>query len=147
MKNAIIFDLDGTLANIDRRRLILNQKPKNWDLFFEDMINDEPNRPIVELYNALSLTKKYSMLIVSGRPEKYINETQFWLYKNNIEFDKLYMRADKDRRDDSLIKQDILNSILSNGFKIILSVDDRSSVVAMWRKNGITCLQCADGNF
>ncbi|EPB7320875.1 phosphatase domain-containing protein [Yersinia enterocolitica] len=147
MKNAIIFDLDGTLANIDRRRLLLNQKPKNWDLFFEDMINDEPNRPIIELYNALNSTKKYSMLIVSGRPERYINETQRWLYKNNIEFDKLYMRADKDRRDDSLVKQDILNSILSNGFKIILSVDDRSSVVAMWRKNGITCLQCADGNF
>ncbi len=147
MKNAVIFDLDGTLALIDERRKVLNNKPKNWEAFFDNMINDEPNIPIVEVYNALAATHKFSMLIVSGRPEKYFEESKRWLYNNNIIFDALYMRKNNDRRDDSLVKKDILDEILSSGFNVILSVDDRTSVVNMWRKNGIVCLQCADGDF
>lgn len=147
MKDAIIFDLDGTLAIIDERRKALNSKPKNWEAFFKGMINDEPNTPIIEIYNALAMTHKFSMLIVSGRPDKYIEESKSWLYKNNIKFDAIYMRKTNDRRNDSLVKKDILDEILSNGFNVVLSVDDRTSVVNMWRQNGIVCLQCADGDF
>lgn len=33
------------------------------------------------------------------------------------------------------------------GGKIVMAIDDRDSVVKMWRENGITCLQCAYGDF
>ena len=57
------------------------------------------------------------------------------------------MRADNDQRPDSEVKQDILNSLKAQGKKILFTVDDRQSVVDMWRANGITCLQCQKGDY
>jgi len=33
--NVYVFDLDGTLANIDHRLHFIKTKPKNWPAFFE----------------------------------------------------------------------------------------------------------------
>ncbi len=41
-----------------------------------------------------------------------------------------------------MVKAQILDGIIDDGFEIILVVDDRQSVVAMWRERGLTCLQC-----
>jgi hypothetical protein len=43
----------------------------------------------------------------------------------------------------------MLNEILKTVDKsnILYAVDDRQRVVDMWRSNGITCLQVAEGNF
>lgn len=147
MNSAIIFDLDGTLANIDKRRAYLNNNPGDWDGFFKDLVFDEPNEPIVMLYKLLSESGRQLMIIASGRPDRYKIETIKWLNTHGIIFDDIYMRRDGDRRPDSKVKEEILNEIISKEIKIILSVDDRDSVVKMWRRRGITCLQCAEGNF
>ncbi|WP_226051288.1 HAD family acid phosphatase [Dickeya chrysanthemi] len=147
MKKAIIFDLDGTLANIDRRRNYLNNNPGDWDGFFKDLAFDEPNEPIIMLYKLLSQNGNQLMIIVSGRPDRYKKDTISWLKKHSIIYDKIYMRRDGDKRPDYQVKEDILDEIMSKGMEVILSIDDRDSVVKMWRNRGITCLQCADGNF
>lgn len=147
MAKAIIFDLDGTLANIDSRRAVLNDNPKDWDGFFKNIHSDIPNAPIVMLYKTLAKDNHHKMIIVSGRPDKYQEDSIKWLNENNIVYDYLYMRKNGDRRPDYLIKEEVLEKIISQGFEVILSVDDRDSVVQMWRKHGITCLQCADGDF
>ncbi len=63
----------------------------------------------------------------------------------------LHMREDGDFRKDSIIKEEILNKYLKdNNLKvddIAFVVDDRKKVVDMWRRRGITCLQCAEGHF
>ena len=38
MKQAIIFDIDGTLADHKNRLKYIEQKPKKWDLFFRETI-------------------------------------------------------------------------------------------------------------
>ena len=50
------------------------------------------------------------------------------------------MRKAKDNRQDSMVKQDILDALKAEGKDIIFAVDDRQQVVDMWRGNGITCL-------
>lgn len=147
MKRAIIFDLDGTLANIDKRRAYLNENPKDWDGFFTGITDDLPNNSIVMLYKILESRNEHTMIIVSGRPDKYKLESVDWLERHGINYDYLYMRKSGDRKPDYLIKEEVLDEIVSNGFEVVLSVDDRNSVVQMWRKRGITCLQCADGDF
>jgi|TARA_R110000823_G_scaffold205986_1_gene336775 hypothetical protein len=60
------------------------------------------------------------------------------------------MRPNKQRSvPDYEIKQGMLDGILNHVSKenILYAVDDRQQVVDMWRSNGITCLQCAVGNF
>ena len=50
-KNTIIFDLDGTIANIDGRRSISTKEngKMDWDKFFDpNNINlDKPNLPVI----------------------------------------------------------------------------------------------------
>ena len=57
------------------------------------------------------------------------------------------MRGDKDSRPDSEVKQDILKQLKDEGKEILFVVDDRQSVVDMWRTSGITCLQCKKGDY
>ncbi|WP_325050350.1 phosphatase domain-containing protein [Hyphobacterium indicum] len=140
----IIFDIDGTLANIDHRREVLAKQPINWELFFSRMIDDKPNTEIVELYKLIHGTKLFNSIIATGRPERYRPVTEKWLASNEIEFDHLMMRPDGDYRPDYKIKAEMLAKLLRKGSDIAFVVDDRKSVVDMWRSNNILCLQCAD---
>jgi len=58
----------------------------------------------------------------------------------------MFMRKDKDYRQDYMVKQDILDKHIDKS-KVWVVLDDRDQVVQMWRRNGLTCLQVADGNF
>ena len=87
------------------------------------------------------------MIIVSGRNEDFRAVTEQWLFWNDIPFDRLLMRKSNDHRADYLIKQDICDQLLAEGLSIAFAVDDRQQVVEMWRRNGITCLQCDVGDF
>ncbi|HBQ36070.1 MAG TPA: hypothetical protein DD729_04415 [Rhodobacteraceae bacterium] len=62
-------------------------------------------------------------------------------------FSRIYMRADKDPRRDDIVKQEMPDRLLATGKQIAFDVDDCQQVVDMWRRNGITCLQCDAGNF
>lgn len=144
MKRIVLFDIDGTLADIKQRRSILEENPHNWAQFFQLMGDDSPNQNIVELYSLIQSSQQYECIIVSGRPEQYRQLTEKWLTWNGIEFERLFMRQQDDNRADHIIKEEILDRLLSEGKEIAFVVDDRKSVVDMWRRRGLTCLQCAD---
>lgn len=57
------------------------------------------------------------------------------------------MRSDGDMRPDVSVKRELLRAIEREGFSPWLTIDDRSSVVSMWREEGLTCLQVAEGDF
>ena len=64
------------------------------------------------------------------------------------EFDKMQMR--KYDQSEKFISDETLkeNWLFDIGKKNIMCVfDDRDKVVNMWRKNGLTCLQVANGDF
>lgn len=143
---AVIFDIDGTLANLDHR---LHHLP-NWDKFFAEMHNDTPIPEIKWLANQLaamsdmsSPENDYCVLIVSARPDNYRDVTENWLLKHGIDYHRLYMRKAGDFRKDSIVKKEILQQITEDGFEPFLVIDDRAQVVAMWREYGLMTLQCA----
>lgn len=145
--DCVLFDIDGTLALIDHRRPFLQGAKPDWRTFNRLMGEDLPNLPIVELYKALWECGKYELILVSGRGEEHRKITEIWLTWNEIPYGRLLMRRENDFRPDVEIKQEILDLLRSEGKEISFVVDDRNSVVDMWRKNGVTCLQCAEGNF
>ncbi len=51
------------------------------------------------------------------------------------------MRPEKDYRPDYIIKEEILMQLKDEGFWPDLVIDDRQTVVDMWRRNGIICLK------
>ena len=49
----VIFDIDGTLADISERIHHIKRKPKNWNAFNEGMAQDKAIRSMVRLCNIL----------------------------------------------------------------------------------------------
>lgn len=146
MQKAVIFDIDGTIANNDERQKILKDNVHNWQNFFNEMGNDTVNKAISEIYDIIKKTKKYKMLIVTGRPETYRKITEQWLIWNRIEYDNLYMRSENDCRSDVDVKREILQKIREQ-YDVSFVFDDRTSVVKMWREEGLVCFQCFDHNY
>lgn len=152
MKN-VIFDLDGTLALIDKRRSIsLSMNGKiDWDIFFDpkNIDLDKPNQPVIDTLK-LFKDKGFRIVILSGRLKTTKDATKDWLNKFGVPFDVLKMRPDnkKDKfTPDDKLKQDWLDKLFPNKSDVFCVFDDRQKVVDMWRKNGLTCFQVADGNF
>ena len=152
MNKIVIFDLDGTLADITARRNLSTKDngKMDWDVFFDrDNIKlDVPNQKVVDMARMINMTDRYQIFILSGRSKSTYRTTQQWLIQNDIPFDDLIMRpTDKHHHymKDSDLKQMWLDDIGVNNVAMVF--DDRQQVVDMWRKNGLTCFQVADGDF
>ena len=151
MKKTVIFDLDGTLALIDKRRE-LARKP-NGKIDFKILHNpyninlDEPNPPVVRIAQMFA-EQGFKIVIFSGRSDKTATATLSWLSRNKVPFKKLVMRPHKTMGfvPDEILKKDMLDKHLDIN-NIFMVVDDRQKVVDMWRSLGLTCLQVAEGNF
>lgn len=139
-KPAVIFDIDGTLSDPTHRRHHVQGGKKDWEKFFAELDGDAPVEPVFKLFHALQKAGYY-MLIVSGRREQYRFETVNWLRKHGLTVFKLYMRKNDDLRQDDMIKSDILDEIVAEGYSPFLVIDDRQRVVDMWRSRGLVCLQ------
>lgn len=145
----IIFDIDGTLANIQHRRHWVQSKPKNWTAFIKASKFDTPNSDIVWMLTTF-FNVGCRILISTGRNELDRDITTTWLddvagIKNMYE--KIYMRALNDYRQDSIIKSEILDQMYNDGYNPTMAIDDRNQVVDMFRSRGLRCLQVAQGDF
>jgi len=146
-KPLYIFDLDGTLAKIDHRRHLVENGNNKWDEFYKQCVNDAPNKKVIHLFNKLSSSG--NVYIFSGRSDAVEKETRAWLEENMFYiFDKLIMRKEGDfTPDDQLKKQWYMDMSQEDKDRLVFIVDDRNKVVRMWRSLGLTCLQCAEGEF
>ena len=147
-KNIIIVDIDGTLATIGDRIKYLRQRPKNWDKFYEFCYDDEPITEILDLVNTLQYA--YKVLYVTGRRESVRQKTLMWFNdKTNLDVKSknLLMRNNNDYRDDFIIKPELIKNRGIHFSQIAFVLEDRNTVVKMWREMGVRCLQVAEGNF
>jgi len=132
--NVIIFDLDGTLSDSSHRIHFLKEKPKNWPAFFDAGAKDPPHDYVVKLCNALQGV--YRVIICTGRPDSHRVMTELWLKQNGVVYLHLRMRKTGDYRPDDILKKEMLDDI-RKFWNPIFAVDDRPSVVAMYRSNGV----------
>lgn len=147
--NAVIVDLDGTLAEFDHAQVshwVLGAE-KHWGPFFEYMKDAPVIENVLRLVNILK-QQGQCILICSGRPESHKQHSIDWMIKHNVPFDGVYLRPDHaDSMPDEEVKKALLAKIHADGFQPWLVLDDRDAVVEGWRNLGMTCLQCAPGNF
>lgn len=160
-KPAVICDLDGTLCDLTHRLHYVkneNKKLNRWDLFEKEVGKDGIFDWCKKLVNQMG--SNYPIIFCSGRNENAKKDTKDWLLKHGFEFtygkdnsergkhyQHLFMRNRNDFRQDYIIKEIILEFEIKTRYTILFSIDDRKQVVDMWRKHGIVCLQCAEGNF
>lgn len=146
----VIFDLDGTLALIEKRRKLADKGngKMNWKVFFapENIQLDEPNIPVIKTFQAMKLAG-FRVGIFSGRDAISKTETEIWLKKWDVDYDFLRMRPQRDYTPDDVLKKQWLDEFLTEGHEVMCVFDDRDKVVKMWRENGIPCFQVAEGKF
>ena len=140
----VIFDIDGTLADVSERIHHVMKKPKNWQAFFAGMAQDEALHSMVRLCNIL-YASGLRMVLCSGRSEEHRGETVAWLARRGVKYHELLLRRGGDRRSDVVVKREMLANV--DKASILFVVEDRSRVVEMWRSEGLVCLQCAPGEF
>jgi len=172
-KKTVIFDLDGTLAIIEKRRIKAGsptgdkptQSKMDWDVFFDaDNIKlDEPNIPVIKMAQTFH-QDGYKIVIFSGRNDRSYEATIDWLVWWDVPFDLLVMRPDKFKdkswpiadgnpatpemrfMPDEILKKKMLDIFVDKD-DVLMTVDDRQKVVDMWRAEGLTCFQVAPGDF
>lgn len=137
--NSVIFDIDGTLADLSHRLHFVTGGKKDWPGFFAQMHLDQPHEAVIELSQCCR--SKWYLVLVSGRPESHREVTETWLRSHNVSFDALYMRKTGDFRADVVIKRELLAQLRADSYHPRLVIDDRPQVVKMWREEGLVCLQ------
>ena len=137
----VIFDIDGTLCNIDH---LLPLWETDRERFFARLGEAKAIEPVKTLFN---VTYEYFGVLYTSRPEKTRTTTAIWCQENGIYYDELLMRADDDDRDDVESKVDMLQKAGLTPEKVLFIVEDRTKVVVKLRELGYTVLQCADGNY
>lgn len=146
----VIFDLDGTLALIEKRRQLATKDngKLDWNIFFlpANIGLDEPNVPVIKTFQAMK-DAGFNVGIFSGRDSISRKETESWLAENGIRPDFLYMRPQGSFMKDDILKKKWLDQLLADGKNVMCAFDDRDKVVKMWRDNGISCFQVNYGDF
>lgn len=138
--DAIIFDMDGTLADVSGIRHYLRQPKgkKDFDSFHAESINCPANyEPWLSAVfcGALGIP----ILIVTARQTKWRYHTILWLAEQRVPYSELYMRTDGDFRPDYEIKRDLLDEIRRDGYNPIFAWDDNPAIVKLWNEQGIPC--------
>lgn len=137
LKPAVIVDIDGTVA------LRGTRSP-----FDETRVHeDQPNVNVIKTVHAM-WELGHAIVFVSGRSEVCRAATVEWLREYvKVPFTGPFMRAEGDRRNDSIVKQEIFDASVRDKYNVVCVFDDRQRVVDMWRAMGLTVFQVAPGDF
>lgn len=135
LPNAIICDIDGTIAKMNGRH------PFEWHRVGEDI----PQKNIIEILKKFA--PDTTILLMSGRDGVCRPETEKWLLSNDVPFAHLFMRGEGDNRKDDIVKMELYETNIQDRYNIRFVLDDRNQVVDMWRSIGLTCLQVDYGDF
>ncbi|SKA19994.1 AAA family ATPase [Consotaella salsifontis] len=135
----VIFDLDGTIANIGHRvHFVRGTRKPDWDAFFKACVDDLPVPHVIDSLRA-HIAAGHRVEIWSARSAIVRDETKSWLASVGIDPSLLrHMRAIWDNTPDVELKRFWLNQEYC---RPDLVYDDRQRIVDMWRAEGVPCFQ------
>jgi predicted kinase len=144
----VICDIDGTIADTTHRLHFVKKlegEKKDWKGFFgamtSDPVREDVRKMLVDFYN-----EGLTIVFMSGRPDTYKQTTLDWLDKNSLTFAwTLIMRRADDKRDDTEVKNQMLDTYFPDKSVIRAVIDDRPSVIRMWRENGLEVIDVGNG--
>lgn len=143
----VVVDLDGTVADCTHRLHFIQGETKDWQSFYEECINDKPIDSMIDMVRALN-ERMFYIVFLTGRSEVDRGLTEAWLLDNLLhDYEALIMRPEGDYREDSVVKLEMLKKHIKSNDEVAFILEDRSSVVKAFRKEGFKVLQVAEGDF
>ena len=150
MKKVIIFDVDGTIADVEHRRHLVNGdkgfKP-DWTAFRKATRFDTPVQWVCDIAKRhIAQGDEVAFFSARNESERKITEKQIsqWIGDGHK---GVFLRPDDDFTPDDVFKSELADKFIDMGGKIDLIFDDRQRVVDMWRDKGFTVVQVAEGDF
>ena len=136
MHEAVIIDMDGTLADVSSIRHHVRRPARDFDAFHAASVDVPANAEAVRVAHA-ARNRGIAVLIVTARRARWRHHTAWWLALHGVPSDALIMRGDRDDRSDVEVKREMLHQIIKKAWTPVLAVDDNPAVVALWEAEGI----------
>lgn len=146
--SVVLCDIDGTISDATHRLhhvKVAEGEKKDWKSFFAEMdkdpVRDDVRKMLIDHYN-----KGKNIIFMSARPDSYRDVTLKWLHDNNLSFAyTVIMRNSQDKRPDTDTKRDMLNSHFPDKGVIDTIIDDRPSVIRLWKEMGLNVVDVGKG--
>jgi predicted kinase len=119
-------DIDGTLTAKSSLK-----KRSAYD--FSRVGGDDPNLFTTALVDGLSVIGYAKIFIFSGREDSCRTETEEWLERHDVEYEKLVMRKTGDSRPDDEVKYEMFQEHIEGKYNCLGVLDDRDRVSTMAR--------------
>lgn len=145
-KGFVLCDLDGTLCDLSHRLKYASGPEKNWKKFFEGIPGDRLRTSTLNILQQ-ARSRGHQIFFVSARPDTYRDVTIEWLKEHlpvDFHYEGLIMRRGSDKREDSLIKQQMYELCFSH-YPVEFVVDDRPRVIRMWQAQGLHVIDVGNG--
>jgi predicted kinase len=131
-QNAIIFDVDGTLAKM------CNRSPYDWHKVHLDEHNEILFLSMINYFEC-----GYHIIVMSGRDSVCMEATRNWICEGLIKFGSscgfeydLFMRAEGDQRKDNIVKAELFMNHVDGNYKVAAVYDDRPIMCREWLEFG-----------
>lgn len=136
MRDAVIFDMDGTLCDTSGIVHLIEGDEKDYHAFHAASA-DCPARDEVVAAARQQAEQGRAVLVVTSREFIWRDLTLDWLVAQGVPYDALYLRIVGDFRKDVAIKTDILQQIADDGFEVSEAWEDQPDVVELWESHDI----------
>ena len=137
MRDAVIFDMDGTLCDTSQIVHLIEGEDKDYAAFHAASAGCPAHEDVAAAAREQA-AKGLAILVVTSREFVWRDLTLDWLVAHDIAYDALYMRIVGDYRKDVVIKTEILEQITSDGYRVLEAWDDKPAVLDLWREHGIS---------
>ena len=144
-RRAVIFDVDGVLADAQGRQHHLEWDRRDWDAFF-DACADDPVITEVETLLGL-LDPDLQVLLVTARPQRIRDLTLSWLDHHALRWDLLVMRPTREYSPAVGFKRDVVDELRDAGFVLELALEDDPRNREMYLDEGVPCLYVHSGYY
>ena len=131
LPNALLCDIDGTLALFDRKAV---------NAYSRDFTKDTLNRAVSILLHRANM----AVILLTGRQEKDREQTELWLRMHDVPYEHLYMRQTDDKRSDYIVKRELYDNHIKDNYNILMVFDDRLQVCRLWHELGLPLFRVGD---
>ena len=145
---AVVFDLDGVLANGEHRQHLLKPPPgrkKDWKTFFARAGDDILIEEVARL--TLLIDRSVTRVLLTARPTSIEDITLAWLDRFQLAWDLLVMRPEGAYAPSPVAKKAAVDELRAYGFDILLAFDDDRRNVDMFHAERIPCIYIHSGYY
>ena len=141
----LVVDIDGVIADASAHQHFLNGADQKWEEFFEAALDSKVFREGRELVKSLAVSTP--IFLMTARPSYLLEKTVFWLKQNNISWDALLMREEKDDRSSPEVKLDLLSDLIESGYKPKFALDDDPRNLLMFWEQKVPSIYVHSGYY